>query len=238
MPSPRNCASTPTGSFSKRSTRPRRCSVCAVAPLGSLPVSTLRVVWRWTYCGSVSETPIGVAQAPAASRTPISVPSARALLDRIPTPRQARRVGLLVVAVGGLLLGLCLLGGLRRRAVVSVLSHRARGAADGGAHRCTLAGITGDGAADGPDRGTPRRPMHCSALLWRRRGGGLRRCGRIEARLLLGPVVTLVLVLLERILALPRLGVDVDLGLRRAHERTRDESGNDRGCPALHARPP
>jgi hypothetical protein len=52
---------------------------------------------------------------------------------------------------------------------------------DGGAHRGTLAGITGDGAADGPDRGTPRRPMHCSALLWRRRGGGLRRCGRIEA---------------------------------------------------------
>src|SRR6266705_1581648 len=109
-----------------------------------------------------------------------SASSARALLDRIPAPRQARRVGLLVVAVGGLLLGLRLLGGLRRRAVVRVLFHRARGGAGAGALR---------------------RPLHRATLL-RRRRGRLGRLGGVEARLLLGPVMTFVLVLLERVLAL------------------------------------
>src|SRR5206468_12813130 len=86
-------------------------------------------------------------------------------------PRQARRVGLLVVAVGGLLLGLRLLGGLRRRAVVRVLFHRARGGAGAGAHRSALAGIAADGAADSPDRGALRRPLHRATLLRRRRRG-------------------------------------------------------------------
>src|SRR5882672_5647980 len=156
------------------------------------------------------------------------------LLDRVAATPQARRIGALVVAVGGLLLGLRLLGGLRRRPVVGVLSHRA----GSGAHSGTLARVATDGAADSPHRRAARRTSHRAALLRRRRGSRLGRRGRVEARLLLGPGVALVLVLPERVLALPRLGVDEDFGLCRAHEHARGESGNDRGGPALHVRSP
>src|SRR6185369_8788538 len=239
VPWPRSCAIAPAGSLSKRAARPRRWRNCSVAALGWPLVSTLRVTARWISFGPESETPIGVAQAPARSRTPISGRSARALLDRISTPRQARRVGLLVVAVGRLLLGLCLLGGCGCIAVVPVLSYRAPGAADGGAHRGALTGIAAGGAPDHcPDGGAARRASHRATLLRGRRRGRLGRCTRVEARLLLGPVVTRVLITLERLLALPRLGVDEDLGLRRAHEYARGESGNDRGGPSVHVRPP
>src|SRR5262249_42738199 len=152
-------------------------------------------------CGSVSETPIGVAHAAARKRTPISAASAETLLDRIPAPRQACRVGLLVIAVGGLLLSLRLLIGGGSVAVRTVVSHHGRSAADGPAAGRALARVTGDGAADGADRGSARRASH-RPVLWRRRRGGLWRRGGIEPCLLRGPVVALVLILLERILAL------------------------------------
>src|SRR5882724_956757 len=237
VPWPRISSSVAAGSLSKRSASPRRRRNCSVAALGLPLVSTLRVTARWISSGRESETPIGVAHAHARSRTPISATSGRGLLDRIPTPRQARRVGLLVVAVGALLLGLRLLGGLRRLAVVGVLSHSAGDGAHAGAYRSTFAGIAADGAADRPHRGSARRALHGTALL-RRRRRGLRGRGRIEASLLLGPVVAFVLVLLERVLALSRLGIDEHLGLRRAHEHTRGESADDRGGPALHVRSP
>src|SRR6266700_5521161 len=163
VPWPRSCSSVPTGSLSKRSARPRRWRNCSVAALGWPLVSTLRVTARWISFGPESETPIGVAQAPARNRTPISATSARVLLDRISTPRQARRVRLLVVAVGGLLLGLRLLGGLRRLAVVGVLSHSAADGAHAGAYRSTFAGISADGAADRAHRGAARRALHGTA---------------------------------------------------------------------------
>src|SRR6058998_3001726 len=232
VPWPRISASVAAGSLSKRSASPRRWRNCSVAALGLPLVSTLRVTARWISSGRESETPIGVAHADARSRTPISATSAGSLLDRISAPRQARRIGLVIVAVGGLLLGLCLLRRLRRRAVVLVLPHHARGAAHRGAHRGPLARVTGDGTADGADRGAARRTPHRAALLRRRRRG------RIEAGLLRGPVVAFVLVLLERVLALSRLGINEDLGLRRAHERAGGESGNDCRGPSLHVRPP
>src|SRR5439155_15077320 len=238
VPWPRISTSVAAGSLSKRSASPRRWRNCSVAALGLPLVSTLRVTARWISSGRESETPIGVAHAHARSRTPICATSARGLLDRIPAPRQARRIGLLVVAVLGLLLGLCLLAGLRRRTVVLVLSHHSRGAAHRGAHRSALARVTGDGAADGADGGAARRTPHGAALLRRRRRGALRRRGRIEAGLLRGPIVALVLVLLERVLALPRLGINEDLGLRRAYERAGGESSDDCRGPSLHVRPP
>src|SRR5262249_50258822 len=81
---------------------------------------------------------------------------------------QARRIGTLVAIVVGLLLTLRLLGGLRRGAVVLVLSHPAGRGPHAGAHGRALAGISTDGAADRSDRGAARRASHPAALLRRR----------------------------------------------------------------------
>src|SRR5262249_36023626 len=129
---------------------------------------------------------------------PISAESTAVLLDRIPTPRQARPVSLLVVGVARLLLRLRLLRSRRGFAAGPVISHDSRGAAHGRANRGTFAGIAGDRAADRADRCAPRRTSHGALLLRRRGRGGLGRRSRIEAGLLRGPVVARVLIALER----------------------------------------
>src|SRR4029453_338927 len=160
-------------------------------------------------------------------------------LDRITPSLQARRIGALVAIVVGLLLTLRLLGGLRRGAVVLVLSHPAGRGPHARADGRALPGTPTDGAADRSDRGAARRAFHRAALLWRRCRGRLRRLGGVEAGLLLGPVMAVELVLLEGLLALPRLRRHEHFGLDHAPEHPRRNSGDDRDRPPIfHVFPP
>src|SRR5688572_16893433 len=148
--------------------------------------------------------PRGRARARAAWRRPRSTDPAPSL-HLVAAAAHARRIGALVALdVAGLLVlaGRGARGGLP---VVRVLPHEPRRRADAGADRRPLARVAADRAADGAHGRPARAPANRAARGRRRRRRRHRRPRRIDAGLARGPVVALVLVLAEALLALALL---------------------------------
>src|SRR5574341_1967746 len=114
----------------------------------------------------------------------------------IPPPLQAHGVGLVVLAAGRLGLGLGLLLSLGRLLLLLPFLHGTPRGADAGPNGCALPSISRNGAPDRPKGRTLGRPAGRPALLGRWRGGALLWLRRVNARLALGPLVALELILL------------------------------------------
>src|SRR5262249_37574241 len=145
-------------------------------------------------------------------------------------PAHARGIRLVIVSQALLLLGH---GLLVRRCVGFVraaLANAACRCADAGSDRRTLAGVASNCAADGANRRAASATADGASGLARR--CRVWRCshlsGWIDAGLLLGPVVTRKLVLLELLLALALLRVDEHFGRgRRRHEDAQHRGSDD-----------
>src|SRR4029453_18257460 len=125
----------------------------------------------------------------------------------------------------GLLLLLRLLVGGRYLSIVLVPPYHARGGSHRRADGRALARVTPDGAAPRAHGGAAPRPTHHGAVARSRgRGCGGGGLGRVEPRLLGGPLMALELVLLKLLLALT-LRIHVHFAKAGAREDARRETG-------------